>query len=155
MNLLEHLITWAKSYDAGTLPNFPDPAPPADLGAAITQDDIDFVKSLRKEMTERFGTATCSDEKTLGTISNTAATSFTASWADPVGSTGTGVTYRVTGDPSWLVPNAIGNAAGGYSGTNFTFTSGFTVGVSYDIRVQNSCPSGYQSPGIILTATAT
>lgn len=52
--LLTYLIDWFKSFDKGTVSTFPDPAPPSDLGDPLTQDDIDFVKRLRKEVEERF-----------------------------------------------------------------------------------------------------
>lgn len=52
--LLQHMIDWFKNFDRGELGNYPDPDPPADLGAALTQDEIDFVKKLKKEIDERF-----------------------------------------------------------------------------------------------------
>lgn len=48
------MIDWFKNFDRGELGNYPDPDPPADLGAALTQDEIDFVKKLKKEIDERF-----------------------------------------------------------------------------------------------------
>ena len=41
-------------HESGELDNYPDPADPGDLGSALTQDEIDFVKKLKKEMDERF-----------------------------------------------------------------------------------------------------
>lgn len=52
--LLTHLVDFFKSWQRGDLPNNPDPDPPADLGDPLTQDEIDFVKKLKKEMEERF-----------------------------------------------------------------------------------------------------
>lgn len=43
-----------KVFDQGTATTYPDPAPPADLGQPLTQDEIDFVKKIKKEMEERF-----------------------------------------------------------------------------------------------------
>lgn len=52
--LITYIIDWIKSYERGNTSTFPDPAPPADLGDPLTQDEIDFVKRLKKEMYERF-----------------------------------------------------------------------------------------------------
>lgn len=51
-NFLNYFINLLKTFQAGTIPE--DPAPPADLGDPLTQDEIDFVKKLKKEMDERF-----------------------------------------------------------------------------------------------------
>lgn len=52
--LLEYITTWFKSWDRGEMPSYPDPEPPSDLGSPLTQNEIDFVKRLKKEMEERF-----------------------------------------------------------------------------------------------------
>lgn len=52
--LLTYIIQLFKIYDQGQVPSYPDPTPPIDLGSALTQDEIDFVKKLKKEMDERF-----------------------------------------------------------------------------------------------------
>jgi hypothetical protein len=52
--ILDYDIKAHKYLENGTLPDYPDPAPPEDLGTALTQDDIDFIKTLRKEIAERF-----------------------------------------------------------------------------------------------------
>jgi hypothetical protein len=52
--LLQFVMDWWKSLDRGDLPNYPDPAAPSDLGTPLTQDEIDFVKKLKKEIDERF-----------------------------------------------------------------------------------------------------
>ncbi len=157
--LLNAFIDLIKNFDTGELANYPDPAPPSDLGSPLTQDEIDFVKSLRKEMTERFLIApgpSCTDEKTSLFITNPYYNSFTASWNNPVGYVGTQVTYRALGSVEWLIPNAAGNAIGNFnSPSEFVFTSGFTIGTTYQIRVQNTCPDGIQSSGVIVSATAT
>jgi hypothetical protein len=44
----------AKFFQKGELGNFPDPSEPTDLGDPLTQDEIDWVKKLKKEMDERF-----------------------------------------------------------------------------------------------------
>lgn len=49
-----YIINNMKSFENNTLPNYPDPADPVDLGTPLTQDQIDFVKKLKKEMEERF-----------------------------------------------------------------------------------------------------
>lgn len=52
-----YFISLFKAFDGGQLgPDgpYPDPAPPVDLGTPLTQDEIDFVKKLKKEMAERF-----------------------------------------------------------------------------------------------------
>jgi hypothetical protein len=53
-----YIIELFKNLEAGELANFPDPAPPSDLGAPLTQDDIDFIKTLKKEVRERFNVIT-------------------------------------------------------------------------------------------------
>lgn len=149
-----------KSFDRGDLPNYPDPDEPTDLGDPLTQDEIDWVKKLRKEMTERFDppVPTCTTEKISPSITDTTATSFTLTWTNPVGSTATMIQYRVTGDVDWETFNAVGSATGYYSGMPYDtwiVTSGFTVGISYDIVIRNQCPNGIMSPGVISTAIAT
>lgn len=52
--LILYLITWWKTFDKGEMDLYVDPDPPADLGDPLTQDEIDFVKKLKKEMEERF-----------------------------------------------------------------------------------------------------
>jgi hypothetical protein len=152
------LIKGWKSFDRGDLANYPDPDPPADLGDPLTQDEIDFVKSLRKEMAERFDppAPSCTDEKIASTNLDTTATNFAIGWINPVGYLSTSITYRVAGDTTWLVPNALGNAAGNYydSFTKWKFTAGFTVGVDYEILLRNECPNSILSPGVILSGTA-
>lgn len=51
---LEYFTNVNRYFDSGELPGFPTPYEPAGLGTPLTQDDIDFVKKLRKEMEERF-----------------------------------------------------------------------------------------------------
>ena len=50
----EYLFTLQETINAGEMQNFPDPAFPDDLGTPLTQDDIDFIKTLKKEVRERF-----------------------------------------------------------------------------------------------------
>jgi hypothetical protein len=52
--LLQYLLDFWRNFERGEVDNFPDPDPPADLGDPLTQDEIDFVKKLKKEMDERF-----------------------------------------------------------------------------------------------------
>jgi hypothetical protein len=52
--LLQFIINLFWHQDTGDLADFPDPAEPDDLGSALTQDEIDFVKKLKKEIDERF-----------------------------------------------------------------------------------------------------
>jgi len=153
---LQSVLDLFKSWDRGDLPSYPDPAAPSDLGSAMSQDDIDFVKSLRKEMTERFSTTICNAEKTDVAITWQQYNDFTTSWTNPSGFTGTQVTYRVQGDTEWLIPNATGNATGTFNEDQdaFSFTSGFTIGTTYEVRVQNECPNGILSAGVTVSAEA-
>ncbi len=52
--LIQYIIDVLKGATRGNLDDYPDPDPPSDLGTALTQDEIDFVKKLKKEMDERF-----------------------------------------------------------------------------------------------------
>lgn len=52
--LLEFLKAFWKYFEGGSLPDYPDPPLPPDLGSALTQSEIDFVKKLKKEIEERF-----------------------------------------------------------------------------------------------------
>lgn len=52
--LIQYIISVVKGFERGDLDNNPDPDPPSDLGTALTQEDIDFIKKLRKETEERF-----------------------------------------------------------------------------------------------------
>jgi hypothetical protein len=52
--LLTYIINIFRHQDTGDLDNFTDPSDPGDLGSALTQDEIDFVKKLKKEIDERF-----------------------------------------------------------------------------------------------------
>jgi hypothetical protein len=98
----------------------------------------------------------CTDEKTSVGIPHTVAGGFMISWSNPVGYVSTAISYRLTGDTTWLVPNAFGNATGSYAGASaFIFNSGLTVGNSYDVLVQNGCASSVLSTGVIVTATVT
>lgn len=152
---LNAVLSIFKNWDRGELPNYPDPAPPADLGAAMTQDEIDFVKKLKKEMTERFAGDICTSEKTGVSITDTTASSFSVVWTNPAGYTGTQVQYRVQGDVTWLTPNAFGNATGAFVGTDqFVFDTGFTAGTTYEILVRNACASGILSDGVMVSDIA-
>lgn len=157
-SFLTAFIKLWKSFDRGDLPNFPDPDPPADLGDPLTQDEIDWVKSIKKEMEERFDPPppTCSDEKTGVSITDPVSTNFTIEWTNPAGYTGTSITYRAFGDIVWLVPNAVGNATGTFVGSvKFVFDSGLVPGTSYEILIRNRCANSILSPGVIRVETAT
>lgn len=52
--ILEYVASVGREFEKGTLPTFPNPDPPASLGSALTQDDIDSLKIFLKEITERF-----------------------------------------------------------------------------------------------------
>lgn len=52
--LIEFIKSFWTFYERGEMDNYPEPAPPGDLGAALSQDEIDFIKKLKKEMEERF-----------------------------------------------------------------------------------------------------
>lgn len=154
---LQSFLDLFKSWDRGDLPAYPDPTAPADLGSALTQDEIDFVKSLRKEMTERFSTTICNAEKSDVAVTNQQYNFFTIHWTDPAGSVATQVNYRVQGATEWEIPNATGNAEGHYDTSDyqsFIFTSGFTIGTTYEVRVQNQCPNDILSTGVVVSAEA-
>lgn len=100
----------------------------------------------------------CTAEKTGLAITDTTAANFVIGWTNPVDYVGTQVRYRVVGSGTWLVPNAAGNATGSFNGPGdeFTFDSGFTVGIDYEIEVKNSCSSvAGLSPGLAMNAVAT
>lgn len=50
----EYLFNLQEAINAGEMDYYPDPPFPDDLGTALTQDDIDFIKTLKKEIRERF-----------------------------------------------------------------------------------------------------
>jgi hypothetical protein len=50
----QYFINLIKSYEKGDMESYPDPDDPADIGSPLTQDEIDFVKRLKKEMEERY-----------------------------------------------------------------------------------------------------
>lgn len=50
----EYISKLINTMENGEMANFPDPGDPADLGDPLTQDEIDFVKKLKKEIEERF-----------------------------------------------------------------------------------------------------
>lgn len=52
--LMKYVADLTQMMEAGTLDDYPTPAPPADLGDPLTQEEIDFIKTLRKEILERF-----------------------------------------------------------------------------------------------------
>lgn len=52
---LKYVIQTIKDLETGNLPDFPDPGDPPDLGAPLTTDEIDFLKTFIKEVKERYG----------------------------------------------------------------------------------------------------
>lgn len=52
--LMQYIADLTRMMEAGTLSDYPTPDPPSDLGEPLTQEDIDFVKTIRKEINERF-----------------------------------------------------------------------------------------------------
>lgn len=52
--LLQHLRAWWGAEELGEVPNHPDPAEPDDLGEPLSQEQIDFLKKLKKEIEQRF-----------------------------------------------------------------------------------------------------
>lgn len=51
---MQYVVALQEFMEAGTLVTYPEPDPPADLGDPLTQDEIDFVKRLKKEIETRF-----------------------------------------------------------------------------------------------------
>lgn len=51
---LEYLTNVSRYQESGNLGLYPDPALPADFGAPLTQDEINFLKIFIKEVQERF-----------------------------------------------------------------------------------------------------
>ncbi len=99
----------------------------------------------------------CSSEKTGVSVTNTVVNNFTVSWTNPANYLGTEVRYRVLGQTEWKTPNADGNATGNFNGSfnAFSFTSGFSAGVTYEIRVRNQCVGESMSNGVIVSGQAT
>jgi hypothetical protein len=57
MNKLQtFLISFFKIFERGEMPAYPDPIEPTDIGSPLTQDEIDNLKRLLKEM-QRFDPA--------------------------------------------------------------------------------------------------
>lgn len=153
--LLSYFINMFRAYDNGLVGNYPDPADPAGLETALTQDEINFVKKLKKEIEERFAepVSGCAEEHSGLSITHVDPSYFRAAWVAAAGSIATSVTYRKAGDADWKAPNASGNATGYYeSGTSFIFNSGFIEGDTYEIRVRNTCPNSEISEGVIASA---
>lgn len=51
---ITYLIVWWKSFDRGDLSEYPAPAAPVDLGGPLTQAEIDQLKTILKDINERF-----------------------------------------------------------------------------------------------------
>jgi len=51
---LEYIAELVKCQEAGQLADFADPGDPDDIDEALTQEEINFVKRLKKEVEERF-----------------------------------------------------------------------------------------------------
>lgn len=51
---MEYAAALTKVMEAGRLGDYPEPDPPGDLGDPLTQDEINFIKKLKKEIEERF-----------------------------------------------------------------------------------------------------
>lgn len=54
--LRDYSVNVIRTFENGELGTFVDPAAPTDLGTALTQDQIDSLKILLKEIGERFAT---------------------------------------------------------------------------------------------------
>lgn len=52
--LQQYIYDTIVTQDDGTLGSFVDPTPPTDLGSALTQPQIDFLKTLINEIQNRF-----------------------------------------------------------------------------------------------------
>jgi hypothetical protein len=50
----EYLMLLQGNIDAGMMDDYPDPSLPSDLGSPLTQDEIDLLKKICKEVRERF-----------------------------------------------------------------------------------------------------
>lgn len=156
--ILQYVVDVIKKLQRGSLQTYADPQEPPDLNGPLTQDDINFVKIFKSEITKRFAEGTtCSTEKGNVSITDTTFYRFTVSWSNPIGYTGTAVRYRIAGDTQWMVPNGSSNARGNFLPNldGFVFTSGFAVDAEYQILVQNACATNLLSQGIIVSAIAT
>lgn len=142
--LLNHLISFLRNDQAGTLASFPDQDDPDDVGGDMTQDDVDFVKRLRKEI-DRFGI--CSSDKTGIGVTSTDPDNLVIEWDDD-GTIAVAAAYRVTGDVTWIYLPGIATS------TSYAVPAGVLAGgTDYDFRIQAVCANGEASSGSITTAT--
>ena len=144
-SLLNYFTQYLKDWDAGRLLDKPDGDEPGDIGGAITQDDIDFVKRMRKEVT-RYGS--CDVERDDTVITNFTPESFTLNVHQSDYGGSVLVCYKLSGDTDgWVF------APGDFDGDDYVLasTAGLVGGSTYDFRVQNVCPNGIVSNGFVLT----
>lgn len=144
-----------KAYERGDLGEYPDPEEPGDLDEALTTEEINFVKRLKKEIEERFPVPSCTEEKTSVAITETACDQFTVSWTNPDEFESTIVKYRETGNSEWLTPNEEDAAIGYFLDESTFYFSTFTEDIEYDILVQNVCNNLVISTGVVVTEVAT
>lgn len=50
----DYVAELTRQMESGAIQDYVDPGDPADLGDPLTQDEIDFVKKMKKEIEERF-----------------------------------------------------------------------------------------------------
>ena len=56
--LMAYSLAFSAAAESGLLATYSDPAEPDDIGSALTQDEIDFLKRLRVEILYRFNPPT-------------------------------------------------------------------------------------------------
>lgn len=149
-DLLNYFTQYLKDWDVGRLLDRPDMDLPSDLiegegAGSLTNDEINFVKMLKKEVT-RYGT--CETERTDSVIDNFHISTFTlfVSQTD-FPNNGVIICYKPTGDvDDWVF------APGDFDGDDFVLSAdaGLVVGNTYDFRVQNVCSNGIVSKGFII-----
>lgn len=97
----------------------------------------------------------CGLNHTSVSITDTTNTNFVIEWTEAAQNFDTIVKYRVQGSGTWLLPNTTGNATGVLVYQKFVFTAGLTVGVHYEVLIQNICLNGQISAGVVVDAIAT
>lgn len=150
------LITWidAEAETIGLL-IFPDGKAPLHRKEIKYFADADPEEDSFKKITD---VLTCSADVADEQITDFNSSNFTIIWEPVLGnSAGVSVRYRINGgDPTWLLPNAIGTLEGHFSGPGndtFIFTN-MAAGTTYDVQIRNLCLNNIYSAGVVVTGTA-